>query len=131
MGHCNSAQHAQRWIDKMLRDIPNAHGYVNDIVIGSETVDDHEKHSYSVFHKLLDANTSLSSDEFPSIRVLGPMVDGFEFIPAANRMAALRNIKKPTNVSELESHLGLASACFRKLSSLFSARSLTSKENHL
>lgn len=104
----------QRAIDDVLRENIGKflHVYIDDIIIYSETEEDHIKHIEWALKSLLSANMRVSLEKshfFKSeVEYLGFVVsaDGIRTCPA--KVEAIANFKEPQNLFELRSFLGLA-----------------------
>ncbi|SMY25219.1 unnamed protein product [Zymoseptoria tritici ST99CH_1A5] len=98
-------------MDEFLRDMPFAHAYIDDMVVGSATLEEHESHLRQLFSILDSKRVSLAPDKafigYPCVRLLGQMVDGVGFTTDAERIAALKNIVKPVDAAGLEKYLSL------------------------
>ena len=76
MGFRNSPAYTQRQIDLLLRPVREfARAYVDDIVIFSRTLEEHEKHLHAVFSLLQKYNISIKPTKsfigYPSVALLG------------------------------------------------------------
>ncbi|SMY30032.1 unnamed protein product [Zymoseptoria tritici ST99CH_1A5] len=112
MGYCNSVQYVQRELDNILRDLKHfAWAYIDDLVIASETLEEHVEHLHKVFTTLSQRNITLNPKKsfigYPTASLLGQRVDALGYATATDRMAALRQLSFPTNGTELVHYLGL------------------------
>ncbi|KAI0997352.1 hypothetical protein K3495_g10831 [Podosphaera aphanis] len=112
MGFRNSVAYVQRMIDNILRDHREyCRVYIDDIVIFSQTAEDHAKHLRAVFAKLNAHNITLSPHKsfigYPSIKLLGQKVDALGLATADDKIAAISNFKFPNTLAKLETYLGL------------------------
>jgi len=112
MGYCNSVQYVQRQLDGILRSCRTfARAYIDDIVVWSKTLEEHEECLQRVW-SLLDARrVSLSPKKtflaFPSTTLLGQRVSGLGLAAAEDRIKAIRDIDFPTTLKALELYVGL------------------------
>jgi transposase InsO family protein len=113
MGFINSVAYVQRQLDNKLR----AHrlycrSYVDDILVASETLEEHEKHLHDVFADLERLHICLAPEKayigFPSITLLGQRVDALGISTPEERLRALTNLDFPETLSQLETYLGMA-----------------------
>ncbi|SMR48121.1 unnamed protein product [Zymoseptoria tritici ST99CH_1E4] len=89
------------------------YAYIDNIVVRSRTLEEHKTYLRAMFKRLDKKRVSLAPDKafvgFLCVRLLGQMVDGVGFTTDAERITALKNIKKPTDAAGLERYLGLTS----------------------
>lgn len=112
MGFKNSPPYVQRRIDTLLRDMRKfARAYVDDIVIFSQTLDEHINHLHQIFGLLDSFNVSLSPKKsfigYPTVALLGQKVDAFGLTTAADKLEAIAKLDFPYTLKELETYLGL------------------------
>jgi site-specific DNA-cytosine methylase len=108
----NAPSEFQRVMDQVLEGLPFARAYIDDILVYSETAEEHLKHLEMVFERLRAANLSLHPEKcaFFGERVpyLGHMVvpGGLEVQEA--KVRAILEVPAPVDVARLRSFLGLA-----------------------
>ncbi len=107
----NAGQAFQRLMDGVLRDVPFAFAYLDDILVASESHDDHHKHLKLLF-QLLSANglvLNKSKCVFGAneLDFLGHRVTAQGIMPLPDRITALRECSAPTNRAGLQRFLGL------------------------
>lgn len=112
MGFKNSCAYVQRFMDRRLyiyRQFVKA--FIDDIVIYSDTEDEHLEHLRRVLTLLREIGLSLSAKKsflgYPSVELLGHRVDGLGMATTEQRIEAIQNIKMPTTLKNLEHYLGL------------------------
>lgn len=113
MGFRNAPAYVQRFMDNLFR----AHAsyirvFIDDILISSRTKEDHLKH-LEIFLRIATAKRLHVSPEksfiaFPSIRLLGYIVDGKGITKTDDRLDAFAKLAVPSNLSELETFIGMA-----------------------
>lgn len=112
MGFKNSVQYCQRMGNLILKDMPWAKAYIDDFVIFSKNLKEHERHLKLFFERLDELNFCLAPAKafigFPSIKLLGQKVDAYGFSTPEEKLKALRDLEYPENASELERYLGFA-----------------------
>jgi hypothetical protein len=54
----NAAQTFQRYTDSIFRDLEFVYCYIDDILVASETEEDHKKHLHLLFQRLSDINST-------------------------------------------------------------------------
>ena len=112
-GLTNAPMTFQRLIDSLLGPElePYVFGYLDDIIITTETFEEHLKWVEVVLKKLVDARLKINQDkcEFCCSRVtyLGVLLDQDGLRPDPDRVAALLNYPTPTNLCQLRGFLGI------------------------
>ena len=116
-GMCNASATFQRAIARALRKIVNREGsmvmaYINEIVIATETVEDHKVRLREVFECLREAGFKMrvaKCDFMKSeIKYLGRVVSAEGIKPDPKAVAKLRDWDIPRNKTEMQSFLGFA-----------------------
>lgn len=59
-GLCNAAQSFQRFMDTVLRGLDFCYCYIDDIIIASSTLAEHEKHLRTLFQRLQDFGITIN-----------------------------------------------------------------------
>lgn len=112
MGYCNSPLYVQRQADAMFRDLECTWVYIDDIVVASDTLEEHLQDLCSTFDRLrqwnVHPNPSKSYIGFPTAKLLGQFVDEFGLTTLAERVAAIRQLTLPETAQDLERYLGMA-----------------------
>ena len=116
-GMCNASAIFQRTITRALRNIVNREGsmvmaYIDDIVIATETVEDHMIRLCEVFNCLREAGFKMrvaKCDFMKSeIKYLGRVVSAEGIKPNPKAIEKLRDWEVPRNKTEMQSFLGFA-----------------------
>ena len=116
-GLCNASATFQRAIARALQKIVNRKGsmvmaYIDDIVIATETVEDHMARLREVFECLREAGFKMrvAKCDFmkPQIKYLGRVVSAEGVKPDPKAVAKLRDWDIPRNKTEMQSFLGFA-----------------------
>ena len=107
----------QELMTEVLKDLPFAMAYLDDIIIYSSTPEEHLEHIKTVFEKLCHAKLSmkLSKCHFfaKKIQYLGHNL-GIEGIkPVPDKTEAIRAMHPPVNPKQVRAFLGLV-GCYRK-----------------
>lgn len=107
----NAGQTFQRFIDQVLRGLDFIFVYIDDILIASETFEQHQEHVSLVLDKLAvhHININIQKCHFGKKEVdfLGFRITNTGISPLPEKTIALREYKKPTNIQELRRFLGL------------------------
>ena len=106
----NAGQDFQRLMDEILGDIPRVFVYIDDILIASETLEQHLQDLDLVF-KTLAANGMVVQRPKcvlgkSSLQFLGYQVDTSGNSPLKDRVAAIQQTTPPTSIKELQRFLG-------------------------
>ena len=119
----NAPSYFQRQMDKVLSGLTFARCYIDDIVIWSATFEEHLEHLSAVFARLRSANLKVHPAKcqfaVDSIDFLGHHVSAAGLSPQIEKLAVVRDLSSPTDISSLRSALGLFSY-YRKFVSGFS-----------
>ena len=112
MGYKGSPPYVQRQTDRMLRPFRAfARAFVDDIVIFSNTLEEHVSHLRQIFAMFKQRNVSLSPDKsylgFPSVTLLGQHVDSLGYATSEEKIEAIQSLKFPYSLRDLEIYLGL------------------------
>ena len=101
----------QRIMDSTLAGIPKVVCYLDDILVAGVNKDDHLNSLSQVFEKLSAAGFQLKKAKWEfektSVQYLGHIIDGEGLHPTDEKLAAVRDAPRPTNVTSLKSFLGL------------------------
>ena len=112
MRYRNSSAYVQRMIDKVLQEQHQfAQVYMNDIVILSNTLNEHLQHLDSVFRVLAARNICLSLKksflDYLLMKLLSQRVDTLRLITAAEKLTVITCLKFSKSLSALEKYLDL------------------------
>ena len=94
----------QELMDKVLKDLPFAIAYLDDIIIYNKTAKEHLDHLQLVFHKLSDAEltTKLSKCHFfaKKIQYLGHVLSSTVIKPLPSKRAVIKLMNPPKTLSK-------------------------------
>ena len=111
LGQRNAAQSLQRTMDHLLRDLPFARCYLDDIIIFSDNHDHHLQHLRQLFERLRSAKLRINPDKCTlgkdQVVYLGYSISADGFKPPARKIQAITDFPKPTTSTELRRFLGL------------------------
>lgn len=112
MGFVNSVPFVQRMMDAYLADLRAfCRAYIDDIVVASETWEEHLDHLNQLFERLQEMNVRLEPKKafiaFPSVTLLGQRVDSFGLSTPEEKISAIRELSFPSTLGNLEHYLGL------------------------
>lgn len=107
----NAAQTFQRFVDTVLRGFDFCHGYIDDLLVASKDEEEHRGHLEKIFQRLsehgLTINVAKSRFAEEEVEYLGYTVNKEGVRPISDRVKAVINFKKPTNIRELRRYLGI------------------------
>lgn len=112
MGFKGSPPYVQRISDEIFRDFRGfMRPYMDDYVIASPTFESHLEHLAMVLERLDNYGFTLNPAKchigYPSIQLLGQKVDALGLATAEDKLVAIRKIKLPQTLKDLERYLGL------------------------
>ena len=91
----NAGQTFQRLIDKVLRGLPFAFAYIDDVLIASRDINEHQDHILQVFKRLahfsLTINVSRCDFSVSKLNFLGHMIDEQGITPVPEKVTAIQN----------------------------------------
>ena len=107
-----AAQTFQRLMDQVFRPLEDcARAYIDDVVIFSDTSEQHIKDVVSVFKAAKEAGLAINKDkcEFirSSIQFLGFEVTHQQIKPLDSRVASIKQLQHPKNLKELRKFIGM------------------------
>ena len=106
----NSAQTFQRYMDEVVHNIDNAHCYVDDIIIATNTIEEHYEALHKLFERLdkfgirLNASKCIWCKE--SVRYLGHIISQNAVKPGCDKIDVIKRFPIPQTVKQLKSFLG-------------------------
>ena len=100
-------------MDEVLKDLPFCRCYIDDIIIWSTTLEEHLLHLHVVFDRLREAGLKVHPGKCvfgaDSIDFLGHKISADKLEPQQDKLAAVRDLPSPTDLSSLRAALGLFS----------------------
>ena len=107
----NAGQDFQRLMDAIFGDIPRIFVYIDDILVASESPEQHLEDLALVFKTLSENGLVVNRAKCvlgkSSLEFLGYRVDASGISPLEDRVAAIREMKPPKTVKDLQSYLGM------------------------
>jgi len=112
MKYRNSSAYIQRMINRILqRQRAYARAYVDNIVIFSNTLEEHLKHLHNVFTTLKRMRICLTSEKsfltYSFIQLLEQRVDALGLATSEDKLVAIAGLCFSISLSQLEKYLGL------------------------
>ena len=120
----------QNWMNKVLNGLHFTLAYLDDVIIFSETEEQHLKHIQIVLTRLKQANLKLKKSKYAffkkEIHYLGHLLTTDGIKPQAEKRKAICDMKPPTNQKGVREFLGMV-GYYRKFISRFAdaARPMT------
>lgn len=100
----------QRIMEQVLRDLPGVQVYLDDILIGGESLDECYGHLRLVLERLVKYNVKVNLDKCKffteELEFLGHVITAGGIGPSKAKLDALLKAPVPTDVSQLRSFLG-------------------------
>ena len=125
MGLKNSPSVFQRNMQDILKDLPFAQVFVDDIIVASDSVEEHWVHLERLLTRLRESRTYIKGSKVAlfrtSVDFLGHVISDQGVAPQQKKVEAVRNWPVPTSVADVRSFLGLA-GYYRKFIHHFAAK---------
>ncbi len=122
-GMKNSSATYQRLMNKVLAGLENCEAYIDDVIVYSDTWNDHVRHLRALFERLVQANLviNLKKCQFAKATVtcLGHIVGKGQVLPRQAKVQAIVEFPVPTGKRELMRFLGM-SGFYRKFCANYS-----------
>jgi hypothetical protein len=107
----NAGMTFQRLMDRIFFDLPFTFVYLDDLLIASQSAEDHRRHLTEVLQRLQDNGLVLNVGKcqfgLPALDFLGHSVSAAGVAPLPARVEAIRTFPRPAVVRELQAFLGL------------------------
>ena len=107
----NTAQTFQRFMDQVLRGIPSAYTYIDDVLITSPTPEQHLLDLRSVFERQVTHGIVINSNKFlfgvSELDFLGHHITPQSITPLPEKVQAVRDFTQPQSQRQLHWFIGL------------------------
>nr|CAK6928580.1 unnamed protein product [Fasciola hepatica] len=107
----NAAQTFQRFVDEVLRGLPFAFGYIDDILIASASPSEHASHLRQFFQRFqqyrLQLNPSKCVFGVLSLDFLGHHIDQIGLTPLPDNVRSILSFPAPQTITQLRRFLGI------------------------
>lgn len=107
----NAAQTFQRFIDEVTRGLDFVFAYVDDILIASESEEEHTKHLNILFERLDKFGIKINIDKCifgkSEVSFLGYTVNTHGSKPPDERIEVIKNAQRPITIKQLRRFLGM------------------------
>ncbi|KAL5502776.1 hypothetical protein EMCRGX_G009597 [Ephydatia muelleri] len=115
----NAAQTFQRFMDQVLRGIPSAYAYIDDVLIASHTQEQHLKDLRLVFERLAEHGILINPDKClfgrRELDFLGHHINEQGVTPLSEKLQAIRDFPQPQTHRQLRRFMGLVNFYHRFL----------------
>ena len=116
----NTEQTFQRFIDQVLRGLPYCYAYIDDLLIASNSPEEHKKHLRQVLDRLSEhgiiINPSKCKFGVKELNFLGHRVNSQGIQPLPDRVKAVADFPTPTSLRKLREFLGFVNFYHRFVS---------------
>ena len=106
-----AGQTFQHFMDELLIGLEFCFVFVNDVLIGSKSQEEHVQHLREVLSRLEQHGIVLNGEKcvvgVPEVQFLGHVVSARGIIPLPEKVAAIRAFPWPGTVGQLMSYLGM------------------------
>ena len=107
----NAAQTFMKVMHKALHDMNFVFVYLDDVLIFSRSVSEHEMHLRSVFQRFKDFGLIIREEKCvfgqPSVEFLGHVIDSSGIRPLPSKVTAVREFPEPQTVKQAQAFAGL------------------------
>ena len=107
----NAAQSFQRFIDQVIRGLPCVYAYIDDLLVVSESEEEHERHLRLLFERLREFGVVVNPNKCvfgrSELEFLGHRINRDGVSPLPDKVEAIRDCSVPTTVKQLRGFLGL------------------------
>ncbi|GBM79530.1 Transposon Ty3-G Gag-Pol polyprotein [Araneus ventricosus] len=109
-GFCNASSTFQRFIDEVTRGLHGVYAFIDDILIASQTYEEHIQHLRVLFSRLDHYGLTIKSFKctfgVPILEFLGFIVSKDGISPIPDRVSAIQDFPRPTTLTQLRRFLG-------------------------
>ena len=107
----NAAQSFQRFIDEVIRGLPNVYAYIDDLLVASSSREEHEFHLRQLFDRLRKFGVVVNLNKClfgqTELDFLGHRINDAGVSPLPDKVAAIRQCSIPTSLKGLRAFLGV------------------------
>eukprot|EP00731_Ephydatia_muelleri_P016142 Em0009g566a len=115
----NAAQTFQRFMDQVLRGIPSAYAYIDDVLIANHTQEQHLKDLRLVFERLAEHGILINPNKClfgrRELDFLGHHINEQGVTPLSEKVQAIRDFPQPQSHRQLRRFMGLVNFYHRIL----------------
>ena len=104
-GITSAPEHFQKCMSEVLQDLEGVVCLIDDILIYGKTQEKHDKCLTAALHKIAEAGITLNEEKCEisqnKVKFLGQIVDSNGIHPDPGKVKAVKQMKAPTNITEL------------------------------
>ncbi|GBL79678.1 Uncharacterized protein K02A2.6, partial [Araneus ventricosus] len=110
-GLCNASSTFQRFIDEVTRDLPFVYAFVDDLLVASESANEHLEHLKLLFSKLREYGLCINVEKYQfgqsTIEFLGFKLSENGIEPLPDHVNCILEFPQPTTLTQLRRYLGI------------------------
>ena len=110
-GITSAPEHFQRRMSDWLKGLDGVVCMIDDILVHGRTVEEHDDRLTKVLQRLEEAGLTLNREKsqflLSQVKFLGQVVDRNGICPDPEKVAAIQNVKSPSNVGDVRRFLGM------------------------
>ena len=107
----NAAQTFQRFMNEVVRDLDFVFVYIDDILVASQTEEQHKLHLEQLFQKLVEFDVHIKSAKCvfgaTTLDFLSHKITPNGILPSEDRINAIREFPAPTSIKSIQRFLGM------------------------
>ena len=107
----NAAQTFQRFIDQVLRDLPFVYAYIDDLLVASNSTEEHYSHLKQLFERFDEYGVVINVNKcvfgVDHVEFLGHFVTADGIKPLPEKIKAIVDFPAPNSLRQLRRYLGL------------------------
>ena len=119
LGLRNATQTFQRFMDALLRELPFAHCYLDDIIVNSSSHEEHLQHLRTLFQVLQRAGLSIKLVKCvfgrSEVDFLGYTISSRGFRPPQHKVEVISRYPRSTDRTQHRRFLGMVNHCRRSI----------------
>ncbi|XP_058449428.1 uncharacterized protein K02A2.6-like [Malaya genurostris] len=101
----------QREMERILKGLKGVRNFIDDVLIYGRTVQEHDRHLAAVRRRFAEHGIELNEEKCQirkkSVTFMGHELSPEGILPMEDKLGAIRRFRKPDNISEMRSFLGL------------------------
>ena len=110
----NAAQALQRYVDQVLKGLPSAYAYINDILVATDTEEEHSEKFEILSKRLHDYGIAIDEAKsifgLPTLEFLGIEISNAGIIRLPSKVVEIQNFPQPTLLRKMREFLGIVSS---------------------
>ena len=102
---------SQTFINSIVQDLDFVFAYIDDLLIGSKSEEEHKQHLEILFHRLSDNCLSLNPSKCvfgaSSLKFLSHTISEHGIAPSQKRVEAIINMPPPSSIRQIQQFVGM------------------------